>query len=118
MLLAKTSVEEELKMTEDQVAKVEKLNTTLREKYADDLKDKDKRAETMKKMSEERTKALADVLKPEQTKRVKQIEIQLGGLNALAKEDVATALKFTDKQKADIKSRADDLAKDSQELVK
>jgi hypothetical protein len=118
MLLGQKSVQEELKMTEDQIAKVEKLNTTLREKYAEDLKDKDKRAETMKKMSEERTKALADVLKPEQTKRVKQIEIQLGGLNALAKEDVETALKLTDKQKADIKSRVEDLGKDSAELFK
>jgi hypothetical protein len=86
MLLTQKSVQEEIKMTEDQIAKVDKIGKDLRDKYADDLKDKDKRQETMKKMNDERTKALADVLKPEQMKRVKQIEIQLGGLNALAKE--------------------------------
>jgi hypothetical protein len=118
MLLGQKSVQEELKMSEDQITKVDKLNKDLRDKYANDLKDKDKRAETMKKMTEERNKALADTLKPEQTKRLKQIEIQLGGLNALAKEEVQTALKLSDKQKADIKSRVDDLAKDSQELFK
>ena len=118
MLLTQKSVQEELKMTDDQIAKVDKVGKDLRTKYADDLKDKDKRQETMKKMNDERTKALADVLKPEQTKRLKQIEVQLGGLNALAKEDVATTLKLSDKQKSDLKGMVDDLTKDSQELFK
>jgi hypothetical protein len=118
MLLGQKSVQEELKLTEDQIAKADKLNMTLREKFGEDLKDKDKRADAMKKMSEERMKALADILKPDQTKRLKQIEIQLAGVNGLTREDVQTALKLSDKQKADVKGLADDLAKDSRELFK
>ncbi len=118
MLLTQKSVQEELKLTEDQITKVEKVGKDLREKYADDLKDKDKRQETMKKMGEERTKALAEVLKPEQTKRLKQIEVQVGGLNALSRDDVAKTLNLSEKQIADVKGIADDLRKDSTELFK
>ena len=117
-LLSQKSVQEELKLTEDQITKVTAVGKDLREKYADDLKDKDKRQETMKKMGEARTKALAGILKPEQTKRLHQIEVQVGGLNALTKDDVAKTLSLTEKQIADAKGIEDDLRKDAGELFK
>jgi len=118
MLLTQKSVQEELKLTEDQITKVTEKNKEIRTKFADDLKDKDKRADAAKKMNEETTKALADIIKPEQMKRLKQIEVQLGGLAALRNEEVAKAIKLSDKQIADVKGLADDLSKDSAELMK
>jgi hypothetical protein len=121
-LLGQKSVQEEIKLTEDQVAKVEKIGKDLREKYADQLKDagkdKDKRTEITKKMGEERTKLLADVLKPDQAKRVKQIEVQVNGLTAFTHEDVQKALKLTDKQISDLKEMEDAIAKDRTEMFK
>ena len=117
-LLSAKDVQTELKLTEDQIKKVETISKDLREKYGADLKDKDKRAEASKKMGEERTKALADVLKPEQTKRLKQIGIQVGGLAALQKKELQDALKFTEKQTADLKGLTDDLDKDRGEIFK
>jgi Spy/CpxP family protein refolding chaperone len=116
-LAAQKSVAEDLKLTDDQGAKVKKIGEDLRTKYADDLKsagkDREKSAEVRKKMNEESTKLLAEALKPEQIKRLRQIEIQLGGLAILSREDVAKELKLTDKQKEDLKGRADDLRKDT-----
>ena len=63
-------------------------------------------------------KRLADVLKPEQAKRLKQIEVQAAGLAAFSKDDVQTALKLTDAQKASVKTAADDMQKDIQDLFK
>jgi hypothetical protein len=121
-LLASKDVQTELKLTEEQVGKVEKIGKDLREKYAEQFKDagkdKDKRTEVTKKLSEERTKALADVLKPEQTKRLKQIAVQVGGLASLQKKEVQDALKFTEKQTADLKGLTDDLDKDRGEIFK
>jgi len=122
MLMTQKSVQEELKMSDDQIAKVEKVNKDIREKFGaemkDSFKDKEKMADLMKKMSAETTKALADVLKPEQTKRLKQIEIQLGGLNALTSDEVSKALSLSDKQISDAKAMAEDLNKDRGEIMK
>jgi hypothetical protein len=122
MLVGQKSVQEEVKLTDDQVAKAKKVNEDIRAKYADDLKnsfkDREKAAELRKKMSEETNKALAEVLKPDQLKRIRQIEIQLGGLNSLSRDDVAKELKLTDKQKDDLKGRVDDLRKDTGEIFK
>ncbi len=119
MLLGQKSVQEELKLTEDQVKKIETISKDLRTKYADDLKDfqnREKFQEAMKKMNEEQTKLLADVVKPEQMKRVKQIEVQVGGLRALTNEDVQKALKLTEKQIEQVKAMTEDLAKDSKSI--
>jgi transketolase len=118
MLLGQKSVQEELKLTEDQISKIEKSSKDIRAKFADDVKDKDKRTEAFKKMAEETAKLLPDLVKPEQLKRLKQIEIQLGGLMALTHEDVQKTLKMTDKQVSDVKGLSEDLAKDQQAMFK
>jgi Spy/CpxP family protein refolding chaperone len=57
-------------------------------------------------------------LKPEQAKRLKQIEVQSAGLGAFSKDDVQAALKLTDAQKTSVKTAADDMQKDIQDLFK
>jgi hypothetical protein len=124
MLCGQKSVQEEVKLTEDQIAKVKKATDEIDAKYKDDRakafkdKDKDKQAEIRTKVTAETTKALADILKPEQAKRIKEIEIQLGGLDVLGREEIAKDLKLTDKQKEDLKGRRDDLNKDRGDIFK
>ena len=96
-LLANDKVQEELKLTDDQKAAVKKASDEVNAKYKDDLDkarsgmDFQKMGELRKTMSADLEKALADVLKPEQTKRVKQIQVQAAGLAAFSMDDVQTA---------------------------
>jgi Spy/CpxP family protein refolding chaperone len=117
-LLSMEKVQEELKITDDQKAQFTKIT----DKYKDDIAkaradmNREKGAELRKAQSEEMDKAIPTVLKPDQVKRLKQLEVQIGGLRALGKEDVQTALKLTDEQKKSIKDTTEELTKDAQEM--
>jgi hypothetical protein len=119
-LLANKSVQEELKLTEEQIKKFDGV----REKYKDELakareaKDFKALQEIGKKVSEDITKLSGDVLKPDQVKRFHQIQVQVAGLRAFEREDVKTALKLTDKQVEEIKALAGEVEKDAAELRK
>src|SRR5215813_13291428 len=77
MLLTNGSVQKELKMDKDQAEKATQAVTKFREDHKDELDklrdpnaSREERAEVMKKVSEASQKMLADVLKPEQRKRL------------------------------------------------
>ena len=124
MLLRNEKVQEELKLTDDQKTAVQKAGETVNDKYKDDLAkartdmDREKMADLRKTMGAELMKAVADVLKPDQTKRLKQIEVQAAGINAFTLDDVQAALKLTDAQKTAVKGAVDDMQKDVQDLFK
>jgi Spy/CpxP family protein refolding chaperone len=127
VLLQNKSVQEELKLTADQVAEFKKIGEDVRGKFEADLKkaredkNREKLQELFKAMSEESDKAIGKAvegLKPEQKKRLHQIEVQVGGLGAFVKEDVQKSLKLSDKQVADIKALQDEVQKDVQEIMK
>jgi len=112
-LLTQKSVQEELKMTEEQVKKA----TDLQEKQRENFKGfKDLSKEEIKSKMEERTKetkkAVDDILKPEQVKRLKQISIQQAGARAYSDPEVVEALKITDEQKEKIKGIQEDSFKE------
>ena len=117
-LLAIDKVQEELKITDDQKAAVTKIT----DKYKDDIAaarqnmDRQKAADLAKQQNDDLEKAIPDILKADQLKRFKQLEVQAAGLNAFSKDDVATALKLTDDQKKSIKDSQDELQKDVQDL--
>jgi Spy/CpxP family protein refolding chaperone len=117
-LLRMEKVQEELKLTDDQKAQFTKIS----DKYKDELAtartdmNREKMAELRKAETEDFDKAIPTVLKPDQAKRLKQLEVQAGGLRAFNKEDVQTALKLTDDQKKSIKESTDELTKDVQEM--
>jgi len=125
-LVTNKSVETELKMTEEQIAKFKTINDDVNAKYKDELdkagKDFKAKAEVRKKINEEATTAvtkdLATILKPEQVKRLKQIELQVQGLTALTSDTVAKDLALTDEQKTKIKGLTDDLATDTAAIFK
>ncbi len=124
VLLRNDKVQEELKLTDAQKADLTKAEDAVSEKYKDDLAkaradmDREKMTELRKAESADLEKATAGVLKPEQAKRLNQIEVQAAGLAAFSKEDVQTALKLTDAQKQDVKTAVDDMQKDVQDLMK
>jgi Skp family chaperone for outer membrane proteins len=108
MLLTNKSVQDELKVTEDQTSKLTtfaaEMQTKQREAFQglQDLSDDERRtkvAEVTKTMQADLKKGLAEILKPEQAKRFEQIQTQQMGASAFAMPRVSEALKITDDQK-------------------
>jgi len=125
MLLTNKGVIEELKLSEEQNDKIKAATKEVTTKFTDDLKDagkdRDKRAEITKKMIAEFNKKIDGTLKPEQTKRFDQLQVQFAlraGPAGLLSENLAKELKLTDKQKDAIKESSEALAKERQELRK
>jgi hypothetical protein len=100
------SVQEELKLSEDDAKKIgDELG-----KLGRDLKPEER--------AEKTAKILSDNLKPDQVKRLHQIMWQRGGLGtAVNNADVQTALKLDDKQKEKIKTIQEDSAKARRDLL-
>lgn len=108
-LLQNKSVQKELKLTEEDIAKVKKVGDELREKYKDDFAGlqglqgdelREKRQEVMKRFNEDAQKAYNEILSDAQQKRLKQIGIQARGAMAFADPEVQKKLNITDEQKA------------------
>jgi Spy/CpxP family protein refolding chaperone len=129
MLLLNKSVQDELKLTDEQKAELKKIQEkqreVMREVFQGGGRDFAKAREAMQKANEEATKAadkVKDALKPEQAKRLKQIQLQVGmqfnPLSTLTNADVQKDLGLTDKQKQDLKALADDTRKDMEEVTK
>jgi hypothetical protein len=119
-ILSNKKVQEELKLTPEQVDKgkeaidkvIEKNKDLFDEKKAADLKPEE-RAEKMQAVHAELKKALEEVMKPEQVKRLYQIHLQMEGIvkSAAMDPDVQKALKLNDNQKKQLKSMAESLDK-------
>lgn len=111
-LLSQKSVQEELKLTEDQVKKVKELSDKQRESFRG-LRDlsQEERQKKMAEAAKANTKALAEILKPEQLKRVKQISLQQRGAGALRDPEVVKTLNLTDEQKDKVKTIQDEARK-------
>jgi Spy/CpxP family protein refolding chaperone len=116
-LLGQKSVQEELKLTDDQVKKVTDLTQKQRELFrgVQDLS-QEERAKKMQELQKENQKAVADILKPEQAKRLKQITLQLRGGRALTDPEVAKELGLTAEQKQKVKEIQDETAKETAKL--
>jgi Spy/CpxP family protein refolding chaperone len=125
MLLQQKAVQEDLKLDEDQIKKAKDALDKVAEEHKDDrakLRDQntsmEERAEIMKKITADTEKALKDVLKPEQTKRLNQIQLQVRGVDALNEEEVQKELKLSSEQKEEIKTITDDLRKQRGEVFR
>jgi hypothetical protein len=106
-LIANQDVQKELKLTKEQTSKAEAVARAVREKYhgefakfeeLDARARLDKMAEIVRNMTSETNKGLADVLKPEQMKRYRQIQLQQIGVMAFTEPDVQSKLKLNDEQ--------------------
>jgi Spy/CpxP family protein refolding chaperone len=112
-LVTNKSVQEELKVTDEQKEKLTKWSAEAsakqREKMQElfqggggDRPDPAKMQEAMAKMSAEQMEEVGKVLKDDQTKRLKQVMLQIQGVNAFATKPVQEGLKLTDDQKSTI----------------
>lgn len=104
-LLSQKSVQDELKLSEDQVKKVKELTEKQRESFRG-LRDlsREERQTKMQERAKANEKAVAEILKADQLKRAKQISLQLRGPRAFSDPAVADALKLTDEQKEKVKT--------------
>ncbi|MDR3634430.1 MAG: hypothetical protein P4L84_11545 [Isosphaeraceae bacterium] len=103
------NVQKDLKLSDEQVGKVQETLREVREKHADDfqgLRDlsqkerEQKVASISKEVNDEVKKALS--FSAEQSKRFDQISLQTRGLQAFVDPTVAEKLKLTDAQKSQI----------------
>lgn len=108
-LIMNKSVQEELKLDKEQAEKATAAVRKVREDMKDDLAKvreqgtpPEERREIIKKVNDATDKSLADVLKPEQIKRLKQIQLQVQGPRVFMNPEVEKALNLTDDQKQDI----------------
>jgi hypothetical protein len=126
-LISIEAVQKELKLDGDQVEKATAAVREVREKHADDFAklqdlDQQERREKMmgltKTVNDETVKSLDGILKHDQVKRLKQIELQnrQGGIGAFNDPDVQKALKLTDEQKEKIKTIAADAGEEQRGL--
>jgi hypothetical protein len=124
-LIENVGVQQELKLDNEQVEKAKAAIDKVREKHSadraklQDLSQEERREKSRainQAVSEETMKALKDVLKPEQIKRFKQIEVQRRGAEAFTEPEVQKALNLTGEQKEKIKTIAADAAQERREL--
>jgi hypothetical protein len=131
-LFENKDVQKELKLTDEQAEKAQKVAKDVADKHKDDfakLQDVPmeerfaKMRELGQQVTDETIKDLSDTLKPEQIKRLKQIMLQMrvrspfgGGVSVFLDPEVQKELKLTDKQKDDLKTMAEDARKEAQEI--
>jgi RNA polymerase sigma factor (sigma-70 family) len=132
-LIMNKSVQKELNLTADQVKDLGAGVHKVRDKYLEQLgtiplvrpgdpsqpgevvemPDPKMVAELVNKRDTETRKLLAEVLKPEQLSRLKQIDLQLEGIRALHNKEVALALKLTEDQKGQVTKLFEDISQAS-----
>lgn len=135
ILLANKEVQNELKLTSDQAAKVPKVVQSVAQKHQEELLrfmnpvallsgegDMKKQTELSRKLTDEVIEGMGDTLKPEQVQRYKQLALQQEvarlGAGVFLGPDLDKDLKLTDKQKDEIKAIAEGLPKKRQAAFK
>jgi hypothetical protein len=117
MLLSNKSVQQELKLDDQQVEKankvVEEVGAKAREKMQDIPQEerREKGAQVFREANEEIKAALKDVIKPGQITRLEQISRQVAGIQAFSDPAVESKLKLTSEQK----SKIEDISRDTME---
>ncbi len=116
-LLMQKSVQDELKMSDEQVKKATEEVEKQRESFAG-LRDlsREERQAKMQESAKANQAVLADILKDDQLKRFKQISLQQRGGQALADPEVAQALGLSTEQKDRIHAIQEASQNDMREL--
>jgi hypothetical protein len=125
-LVENDAVQKELKLTDEQIKNCKAINQKIRDKFKGDF-DKvpsikpEGRGEyirgIMKAMGEEAARELPTALKPEQARRLHEIDMQQRGSQAFADPLVEKALKLNDDQKDLIKTINADAMKEMQQQM-
>jgi len=124
-LITVKSVQKELKLTEEQIKKVEQIPAQVKkriQKQLDALDElegrelREKSKEVRELYRKEFPKLLAEVLTREQMARLKQISLQFLGAKAFIEPDVVKALDLTAEQQKAMQKIVDDTSKETFEI--
>src|SRR5260370_28734343 len=118
MLLGQESVQKELKLTPDQIEKtkaaLDKQGQAFQELQGLQGEERAKKFDEMRK---EADKTIAEILKPDQAKRLKQITLQQQGVRgAVANPEIAKELAITEDKKSKIKEIQEETGKQMRRL--
>jgi hypothetical protein len=117
MLLGQESIQKELKLSADQLKKVEEWSEKMREKMQDIFAlEEPERGKKLQELNRENDKALAALLTSEQAKRLKQIGYQQQGTAALTTPEVASAVGPSDEQQKQIGQISEETNKQTRAL--
>lgn len=132
-LLMRDDVRKELEIVDDQVEKIRALSDEMREQMRDlysglrDLSQEERQAKftELREKSAELQKELSakvdDVLLPQQRDRLKQIGLQMQmryrGTSGLLTDQLAEDLNITDKQKEELRAKAEEVRKSLEEQI-
>jgi hypothetical protein len=104
-LAAVKDVQADIKVTDEQKEKLSAFEAKQAEaRGALQGLSREERMTKMQEMAKEAETALAEILKPDQVKRLKQIVLQVSGMGAFATPAVQTGLTLNDEQKEKIKA--------------
>lgn len=122
-LLMNPDVKRELKLTDDQITKLQDSLGKLQDKFKDDFTkfrqmSNDERRKLLRSFTESYNKAVASVLDEKQMKRFQQIQWQLAGVGALEDPDAQKALKLSEDQRKKLSAVFEDSGKKLQDLFK
>ena len=120
-LINSKTVLADIKATEEQVTKLKEWAKDYQTKQFESFKDfkdlsKEERTEKMAAMTADAWKQIGEVLKPEQVKRLKQIELQTAGAGAYSRKEVVEGLKITEEQTGKIREASTSMFKDMADL--
>jgi hypothetical protein len=125
------AVQDELKMTDEQVTKIRDMGKDFFTRRMEILKEEgiefgkggfspemqEKLAAANAKANKAAYKDLEGILKPDQVTRLKQIAVQASGVLAFQDAEVVEKLKLTDSQKGSIKGVVADFQRDQREIM-
>lgn len=126
ILLANDGVKKEIKLTDEQDKQIRQIVGEVKEKYQPEFRkaqgDRQKQlsllADSTRETRERLNKALPDILKPDQMKRLNQIQVQVNGIASFKRPEVQQQLKLTDEQKAEIRRIGNGLKRDLAVVIK
>lgn len=106
-LLTQEAVEDDLKLSEEQRAKVVQLTQQLEEQRREVFQEfqklrPDDQRQRMDQMFEDNRKAVADILRPDQAQRLQELDWQAQGPMAFGNPEMVKELKLTDAQRKQI----------------
>jgi Spy/CpxP family protein refolding chaperone len=125
-LVKNKDVAADLKLTEDQVKKLEEFDKKMNEKRRSAMQeaqgDREAMMSAMQEINKETEKGLGEAISADQVKRLKQLQLQStlknGGLMiALLSPDVSKALNFNEEQQEQIKGFREDQQSTMRELM-
>lgn len=105
VLLMRSDVQAELKLTNDQRTRLEQMQERIRQQMMERMQsggmqgNREAMQAEFRRMQEETTRQINAILTADQQKRLRQIGIQMAGARAVMREDVAKELGITPDQK-------------------